>query len=595
MGASTIYDVKVKYSMDDKASSGMKSLASHTDKAASSAMTLHGALAAVGGIAALHFGKELLVDFNSEMDKLKIGMTTVMQMNMHMPFEKASAAADKLFFTFQDMAKKSPLMTKDFMEMASAIAPAVSMAGGGVGKLQKMTAGALTAGLAFNVRPDQMAMDIQEMLAGNVRLTSRTARQLLASKGLDHKEFNAKSGVERAGITESILGDPALIKASERAAHTFAGEVSTVKDNLQIAFGEVGLPLMHAMTEEVQRWNQWIEKHPKLIKEWVTSFAATIKNGFDFLKDVASWFVEHKDLLEGLAKTFIAFKGAQMAGNVFNRFTTGIGGLADSVKNAIAKLKGGEGIGSTFGGFTGIASGIVTKVLPALGLFSGALEIATNLLNTHAEEEKHQRETALSLNEATGEIPTLQARRKELDTMLSHNIPSELALRAGTEKEGIEKKLFSPETLGIALRKIGEVSEANGGMSFRNATMADMMNSNLIAHLPETWDSKNIADNTRIMTQVDATLKQFQNMPLEIREEAMRYANPEQFGMPTPAESKAPDEKWKGLTDANVNVTIQKVEVASEDPDRFVFGLVQIADQSIKHATQSQHSVSGGF
>ncbi len=600
MGASTVYDVRVKYSMDDKASSGMKTLAGHTNKAAESAMSLKGALAAVGGFALLSKGKSLLIDFNSEIDQMKIGMSTVMQMQMHMPFEKARKEADKLFETFQEIAKKSPATTKDFMKMAGFLSPAIALAGGGVEKLKKMTTGAVIASQALGEDPEMVGRDIQQMLAGTVGLKDRTALQLLGSKGIDKDKFNKMSGSERAKTTEDLLSQDSLKTAADQFGSNWQGQISTLKDTLEITLGQVGLPLMHAMTAEVSRWNDWIEKHPKLIKDWVTSFASTIKSGFDFLKDVASWFVEHKDLLEGLAKTFIAFKGAQMAGNVFNRFTTGVSGLADSLKNGIAALKSGGaegGITGALGGFSGIASGLVSKVIPALGLFTGALELASHFLNQTAELEKKNQENAMSLNEATGDMPTMMARIKTLDAMLGSNstIP-ELRVRAMQEKEGLEKKVMSPETVGMMLRKTSEASVKGGGLDLSTASMASLLNSNLIAKLPDTFNSKNVAENTKIMKDVEASLHIFQGfLTKDQQEQALKYAFPEQYGMPTPEETKAPSEDWKDLKDANVNVTIQKVEVASEDPDRFVFGLVQIADQATKHKTQSQHAVSGGF
>jgi len=596
-GTSTIYDVKVKYNLEDKASGGVKQIASATDRAAQSAFSLKSALAAVGGFAILHKGKEALIDFNSEIEQMKIGMTAVMQMQLHMPFKKASEEADKLFKTFQELAKKSPATTKDFMEMANAIAPAVAAAGGGPSKLAKLTQGGVIASLAMGERADVVGRDIKQMLAGTVGVRDPIAMQLLASKGIDHKDFNAKSGTERAKLTEDLLGNNQAFKdAADRMGESFAGQVSTFKDSLQITLGQVGLPLMQAMSAEVKRWNNWIEKHPKLIKEWVTSFGEKIKAGFEFLKGVGQWFVEHKDLLMSLAKTFVLFKGASIATNVFQRFTQGVGGMADSIKNAMSGFASG-GVMGAVGGF-GKLIPVVGTVIQGLTLFSGALEIASSLLNNHAEEDRKAREKAISLNEATGEVPGMMSRRGQLKTLIGQASDPDLKNRLMQEQQNLDKKLFSPETLGLALRKINEASEQHGGISLKALPndASGLLSTNLLAKVgANTFDPKNIQENTRIMQQVDATLKAFQNLPSQMREEALKFAFPEQYGMPTPDETPAPDEGWKNLKSADVNVTINKVEVASEDPDRFVFGLVQIADQAIKHSTQSQHILPGGL
>jgi hypothetical protein len=605
MSTSTVYDVKVKYSLDDKASAGVKGIGHAADKAGESVFSLHNAMKALAIEKVFHIGKELLIDFNTEMTNLKIGMTTVMQMNMHMPFEKASAAADKLFDTFQAMAKKSPLLTKDFMEMASAIAPAISMAGGDVGKLEKFTQGALNAGLAFNVRPEQMSMDIQEMLAGNVRLTSRTARQLLASQGLDHNEFNQKSAGDRAKITEKILTDPALLKASERAAHTMAGEISTVKDNIQIAFGEIGKPLMHDITEDVRKMNVWIERHPKLIKEWSTSFSNTLKQGFQYIQTAAGWFLDHKEILMSLAKTFVMFKGAQIGTNVFKKFTDGVGDLAKGVQDGASTIKGlfngagGAGIGGAFTGLLGILRG-AGGVIPALGLFVGALGVVTDLLNTHAADDKKAREAQVSLHEATEDIPEMMARRKELQDRLGSKgkfmqmpVSDEMRERFTSELGDINSKLWDPAHMGSIIKKISDESKSHGGFGFENMSIADMQHADRM--LPNMFDFKDQKKSQEVTEEVLQTLKLFNSMTMEDRREIMKNAFPGQFGMPTPAESKPPGSDWAPVNTKDINVTIQKVEVASEDPDRFVFGLAKIADQSVKHSTQSQHTIAGGF
>lgn len=598
-GTSTIYDVRVKYALDDKASTGVKGIASATDKAAQSAFSLKGALAAIGGVGALKLGKTLLVDFNSELDQMKIGLTAVMQMQLKYPFEKARIEADKLFNTFQQMAKKSPATTKDFMEMGNAIAPVVAMMGGGPDKIAKLAQGGILASQAFGERADIVGLDIKQMLMGTVSSKDRIAQQLIASRGMDSTKFNALDAKQRASMTESMLQDPALLKAADTMGESFKGQISTLQDQLQITFGQAGLPLMQAMTSEIKKWNTWIEKHPKLIQQWVTSFGETVKTGFEYVRSVASWFVDHRDLLADLGKTLLLMKSSQMAGNVFRKFTDGVGSLADTIKRQVAAFNGGGvgGLVGAAGGFTGLTTTIFSKVIPGLALFSSALGIASSLLSSRNEQDRKAREAAISLQEATGEIPKLMSQRENLKKLMGSTTDATLRGRFSNEMEGLTKKIYSPETLGIALRKISEASEQHGGTSLKTLAhdTSGLLSNNLIHQLPETFDPKNLEDNRRILTEVDKTLKAFQNLPSDLREQALKYAFPEQYGMPTPKETPAPSADWGDLKPPKVEVNIQTVEVASEDPDRFVFSLVKIAENGIRHATQSQHTTPGGF
>lgn len=598
-GTSTIYDVKVRYSLDDRASKGGNAIASSMDKAASKTMSLKGALAAVGGAALFMKAKSALVDFNSEIESMKINLSTIMQLQLKMPFEKANVEAQKLFTTFQEMAKKSPATTKDFMEMAAAIAAPIAMLGGGPDKLAKLTQGAIIAGQAFGERADIVALDIKQMLMGTVTARDRIAQQLISSQGLSTEKFNAMDAGTRASKVEGMLQSEPLKKAADMMGESFKGQVSTFQDMLQITLGQVGKPLMESMTAEIKKWNTWIEKHPKMIQSYVSSFAGMIKSAFEFVKSTAGWLVEHKDLLFAIGKTFLVFKGAQIGTSVFKKFTDGMGNMVGGMKDAGATIKGlfsggaGGGVGGAFKGLVGILQG-AGGVIPALGLFVGAIGVVTTLLNTHAEEDKKGRAAAMSLHEATGDIPKMLARNDEIRKTWK-NLSPEMKERAQQELFNNNAKLEDRETLGIALRKISEESVKHGGLGLKNLDLAQLQKAFSFA-LPDTFDSRNVAENSKILKEVEATLQLFNNKTIEERREILKHAFPEQWGRSLDS-PKMPDSSstWTNPKGSDVNITIQKIEVASEDPDRFVFGLVKIGEQATKHPTTSQHATPGGM
>lgn len=609
--SSTVYDVKVKYTLDDSASKGLKGIGSAADKAAGSAFSLKSALAAVGGVALLHKGKELLLDFNTEMDKLKNSMTTVMQMNLHMPFQKAAASADDLFETFQAMAKKSPLLTSDFMEMAAAIAPAIATAGGGLEKIKKITQGSLQAGLAFGISPHQMQMDIQEMLNGAVRITSRTIRPLLASQGLDHLEFNAKSSKERAMITEKILTDPALLQAAQRAAHTMSGEFSTIKDNVQITFGEIGRPMMDRITAQFRQINVWIEEHPRLIKDWATSFSETLTKGFTYFQEVASFFVDHQQVLFSLAKAFLVLQGGKLASSFITGGLTKLDHIASAVSTSLANY-GQAGIGGVVKGFGGMIPVIGTTVT-ALSALAAGLTLAGDILSHNNEKQRAQMG---AMNESSGAFGDRIKRRDQIEKMLAGGVSADLRPRLTNELSTLNSALKDPEKLGEALKTLNEASLKQGGAGLRDLTAGDLRNPVILQKLfpgLDTFasDPTENANNRRIFDTTMQLLGAVAGIPQELSaftgaikqqsqgndllfQQAMKFVAPDQFGMPTPKETKSPTEGY-ALGKGEINVNIQRVEVASEDPDRFVFGLVQVAENGIRHATQSAHTLPGGF
>lgn len=612
MPNSTIYDVKVRYVMEDKASDGLKNVAKHADRAHDSVFSLKHVIEGLAIEKVFHAGKEALIDFNNEMDSLKIGMTTVMQMNLHMPFEKASKEADKLFETFQALAKKSPVTTKEFMQMASAIAAPVAMAGGGPEKLTKLTQGAITASLAYGKDTQTTAMAIEEMLAGKVRKTNPLAMSMVGSMGMKGDEFNKLDQQQRAKAVEKMFTDPALLKAAERFGETFKGQTSTFKDNLQIALGQVGRPLMESMTAEVKKWNEWIEKHPKMIKETISELSDMISRAFEFVKNVGSWLVDNRDVIFSIAKTFLIFKGKQLAGDIFRKFADGLGNLTDQVKGAGSALAsafgaGGGGIGGLVSGAGGIF-GLFGKAIPVVGTLITSFSVLSSVMDLFSANRKADMEAESRLkgfHEATGDLPDLLAKRKSMQEALQGKGPMGAALRASpelrgryeTELAGIEEKAFSTKTLGESLRKLSDemakISPDKQGFAHLTTEQFRQLGRQVPTQLLYSDRDKELTG--KVTSEVFAITKLLENQTTQRLDEILKFAFPEQYGKPNMESPKAPEADWAAGGKPNVNITIQKIEVASEDPDRFVFGIVQIGEQATKHPTASQHTVPGGF
>src|SRR5687767_1100455 len=108
-GGSTVYDIRLQYSLHDKATAGLNTMAGAADKAARSTGGLRSALMGVAGAAAgfgaLRMGKSLLIDYNNQIDQMQIGLATVIGSQLHVPFATARKEADRLFLAFQEMAK----------------------------------------------------------------------------------------------------------------------------------------------------------------------------------------------------------------------------------------------------------------------------------------------------------------------------------------------------------------------------------------------------------------------------------------------------------------------------------------------------------
>lgn len=616
MSASTIYDVKVRYTLDDKAGKGTKALAGDMDRASKSASTLSGALAGIGIAGAFMAGKKLLIDFNSQIDQMKIGMTTIINMQLKKPWEEASKAADGLFVKFQELAKKSPATTKDFMTMAAAITPVITSLGGGIDKIEKLTQGAVLAGIATGTRADVAALDIKQMLMGTVTERDMMAQQLISSKGITKETFNNMDAAARGSFVESVLQSPSLIKAADEFGASFAGQISTFQDGLQIALGTVGRPLMAAMGQEVKRWNDWIEKHPRTIARISKEIGGFLKDSFDFISKSVGWLVEHRDSIMAIGKTFLVFKGASMATGIMQDAVKGIGNFVGSLRDGGNSIKGLFGGGLSGGGISG-AFGALSKALigglgavPALLALGSAASELWGIFTKKNDDEK-ARSLRMSFDEALGETGNTAKRLGELDKMFAPKYVNgkvssdamelkktdlEKYTRLVTEKQTLDTKFQDPAMLGALIRGMDDARKKAGMQGLK-----DMSYDEVITHgkggasyqLFEKLyaDSKDAKD---LLTNLDETMKRFAMVDKQTKWDAFRLAFPDQFPGYKADAAKTEISDWRTPSTGEkteVKVTIHRIEVASDDPDRFVFGMVNAFSKMSKNPTQAASAI----
>jgi hypothetical protein len=328
MGSTTAYKIELDYTVKGNAKAGLQGLAKDAKVAQSSFGGLRSAIGLALGAGAFALGKKYLYDYNLQITKLKVGLATTASMNFHKPFKEGALAADRMFNNFQKMATLSPSTTKDYVEMAQMISGAVLQSGKGLKDLEAITQGAITATNALGARPDMLALDIQQMLAGTLGAKDRYARQLLAGVGItDYHKFNKMEASKRADVTQQALSTPQLKDAAAAFGASTEGVMSTFQDNLQITLGKVGLPLLKAMTNEVKSWNAWMMANPEKIASFMSQVGSGLKEAFSIIRDivVSTWplvkdvfgvvasvlgFVsEHRDLLTATIKALPGLQG----------------------------------------------------------------------------------------------------------------------------------------------------------------------------------------------------------------------------------------------------------------------------------------------
>jgi len=225
---------------------------------------------------------------------------------------------------------------------------------------------------------------VTQMLAGTVAIRDRYARQLLAGIGeQDYHKFNSYTATKRAQLVQKSFEQPSLMSAANAFGETFAGVTSTLKDNLEIALGKVGMPLFKAVTAEVKSWNEWMGANQEKLAEIGRTIGDGLVTGFKYAKSAAEFLVANAGTIMDIGKVWLMFRLAGGLGGTIGGALGGIGGAvggfgggkASGLESAIKKFGDRVGLYQSYGAGLAISSaGGMAGAAQSIGL-GGALQI----------------------------------------------------------------------------------------------------------------------------------------------------------------------------------------------------------------------------
>ena len=360
--ATTTYDVLVRYLLKDKASRGIAGIGREADKAAASTGLLGKTIKrlAIAGAGFLTFkaGKKLLIDYNKELNQARIQMSGLLNLNLGGTWAQNQKKANMLVQRFQKDAKKSVGTTKDFVDMGAMLVGPLTRAGASIEDIGDVTKGAVIASRAFGVEAEFAARDIEGALAGTLGKKDRFARALLEPMGLTTDKWNEMVKKTPGKASEMLLKafrQSAIQKMADEQGKSWSGVMSTFSDNIQRAFGKVGLPLMMAITKEVQKVNAWFDANPDKVAAIIDGVANGMLTAFNIARKLFAFVIEHKTLLLALAGAFSFGRIANGAAGIF-------GGIKGSITTLGANLSGANGMLLKFGSRLNLAAAGLSAV-----------------------------------------------------------------------------------------------------------------------------------------------------------------------------------------------------------------------------------------
>jgi len=647
MPASTIYDVRLRFLLEDRATRGVTGLGAAADRASRSTGLLEksfGRLAAIGaGFLGFRAAKNALIDFNSGMEQARLKTAGLLQLNLGGDFNAHLATSNRLIAELQQRAKTSTATTAEFVGFMGEIVQPVTAAGLATKDLAEFTAQAVVAAKAFGDE-ETAAFDVQQALTKGVEIQDRFTRKLLGALKLTNEEFNKLSQGERLATLQRALRLPAIQELAKAQESSFAGVFSTFQDNLQLFLGKVGLPLFQAITAEIQKWNAWIEANTDTINQFAQRLAGALTSAFVVVKDIAAFVVEHSDALLFAAKSLLALRlgsaftssfvvlkdvaatfvehsdallfvaksllalqlgrsiGAQIGnlGGSASRLTRQAGGVA----LAAGFDRAGLGM-AKFGVGMGAAVGALGRFIPLVGLAGIALEGLFTLLSDQEEDRRRQEERDRAAKAAAEfQQPEVFERLERLRALQERATrgggPSVLPMAEQIELENLIKEIApavdgirewnrrvvdSAVKFGIIDKNLSRIPESRAVEDFIAAQKFTNAEANKVrAAFAELQMATKFSANAQ--ADLERMLRgEFIPTLLEIALGA-RGLLLDQRPVPTAAETEAAMAQ-KRPAGARVDVRIQKIEVQSEDPDRFVFGLVEAFRDAAKNPSSA--------
>lgn len=559
MANSTVYDVKIQYALDDRAGRGLDALSSKADEAGRHMEALHKGFSRLVelmiGREAFAKGKELFIDFNAQLEQTKISMAAITSYNMGTTFASARTASTGLINDWFKFSESTVLTGKQIVDFGSNVEGAALSAGATLkqvselAKLGSVVGNVLSAGHAGGLQ--YVGLEVREALMGNLRKTQMFNMQLLMpymkSIGKSVDEFNTLSAKKRLEYYMGALKSPAWKAAVDAQANSYEGRLSTLEHKIQIFGAQIGEQLFGALSGQLGEINRWLNEHPKELEAFAEKFSASLMTGFNLVKSVMKTIIDHKDELIGIATVFGALKGAQLLGGAGGGILNGIYALVKSSKAA----------DSSFVTMMGSA------MQAAAGL--GTLYFAAQSLADYFN------------NELEREVKGPAAERGAIEDAMKQRASEKFALGAASETATINgQRVARDPYVDMAYGKIVEEVHQLGAYTKEGTLNVD-----------------------KLATQLsrDGILGDAQNQFIQFAREAFdRFGNIDsdgslarRLGLDVSGDIKG---RPVGKT-GDVNVRIDKIEVASDDPDRFVFGVVKAFEKFNKSPTQAEAALRG--
>lgn len=652
MGYSTVYDVRVRYGVDNRAGRAVDGLVKDTRQLGNEVKRTTGLFGKLGTAVVGAFGVRMagkaLIGFNSTVEDTKNQIAGMLSLTRKTDLVDQLKHADRLFGNLQKRANTLPGTTMEYARMAGMLTQPIINAGLTMKDLEDLTVSAVVGAKALGVEWEVAARDIDQAIRGQFKSVDVFTGKMLGSIGYTGEEgrakFNSLDKDKRASELQRAMNQKQIQQLAAAQGATFSGALSTLQDTAQQFFGKVGKPLFGKITAELKDWNKWINANGDRLEDIARTVGDKLVDGFSFIKDVMGFLVSHSDTLIMIGKAWATVKIGSMLGGglggLVGSGASGAGGLADFFRRQsdgfnkdtgeYEHRKAGRGH-QGIGGMKGLADnlGLLASSAAAgyaignlLGLdkvgesIGSSMALLTGKTNSAALQiEKMDREMAHlaeSTRKAAAANPTgpsaivnrqgMAGDYAQRANLVADVMAAQKRLENDTTIENMNRVRQAMDNARAAGIGVGDIAGAGGMGGYVTSMQAKATN------LTNQTAGIGAVGSLTMITGI-AQLTEYQRKTLDVQvaqHEVMAYLTQtltKPGGIIDPAvvmdllrkSTADPSGTHKTIADkAKVNVTIQRIEVQSDDPDRMAFGLIESFRDAAKNPSSALSALREG-
>ncbi len=339
-----------------KATGAIKGLSKSLLGVAGAYVGIQAAQAAVGGLITS------TVDYTNQIQKMQIGLTSVVSAVDNLPWESAEKKASSVFDQLKEMSLATPAGPKDMLDIFQNIVGPLRNAGTEMDRITKITNKAVLASSALGIDYEQAARDMQLMARGGAGMDVKLFSLLRATGAIAEstEEWNkGLSDTERVNKLEAALDK--FAGSGDAFGSSWSGVTSSFKGIVDELKRAAATPILASVAKILGKINKhMVDNRAQLEKAaevWGTKIGGTIEHLANNWREILDKGIK---FAKTMGPILIAMQAAQMAGGLVGAIGGAkgmVGGFLGAGKkgkpSAGKKKKGGGIFGAIAGTFKG--------------------------------------------------------------------------------------------------------------------------------------------------------------------------------------------------------------------------------------------------